>query len=195
MEIRINRIRNREFTTDGILYIDRLHVCETAEATRTMLPSGKYRIHIFKCPVMKRNIPIVQIDDTTNDKGFPFSAKCQCCKDTTKAHIKIRMKEYDTLIQCNFTEEQREEIRNFESMVVEASRFRHIEIDASVGRKCYCPRILPGNGVYNRTDGAILIGRYLAPGILTHSRDVFDRLHDRIEKALARNNDVWLIIK
>lgn len=191
MEIKIYRIRKREYTTDGILSIDRLHICETAEATQTMLPSGKYRVSILKCPDDKRNIPIIQIDAKDS---FP-SARCKCCTEKTEAHIKIRMEEYETLERCCFKEEQREEIRSYEYAVVSESRQRHIEVDASVGNCCYCPRILPGNGVYNRTDGAILIGRYLIPGILTKSRDVFDRLYNRIEKTLARNKEVWLIIK
>ena len=195
MEIIINRIRKKELTTDGILSIDRLHICETAEATPTMLPSGKYRISIFKCPKDKRNIPIVLFGDNTHDTCSPFSDKCKCCTDTAEAHLKIRMQEYETLERCRFKEEQHEEIHRFESEVVKASRLRHIEIEASIGNKCYCPRILPGNGVYNRTDGAILIGRYLAPGILTQSREYFDRLHDRIEKTLARGKEVWLVIK
>lgn len=194
MEIIINRIRKREATTDGILSIDKLHICETAEATPTMLPAGKYRIGIFKCPNIKRNIPIVMIDDDHHYIGCPIFPKCKGCIEATKSHSLIRIEEYETLEQCCFIEEQRDEIRTFECEVVKASRIRHKETATTYKEACHCPKLLYGNGVFNRTDGAILIGRYLAPGILKQSRPYFDRLHDRIEKTIARGKEVWLII-
>lgn len=57
-----------------------------------------------------------------------------------------------------------------------------------------CPMLRWGNGAYNRTDGAILIGEYYLPGIVIHSRQIFDRLYERIEKSISRGNQVWLII-
>ena len=51
-----------------------------------------------------------------------------------------------------------------------------------------------GNGVYNRTDGSILVGTYIVPGILRHSKPSFDALYDRIRKNLERNNPVQLTI-
>ena len=53
----------------------------------------------------------------------------------------------------------------------------------------------PGNGVYNRTDGSIIVGEYLVPGCLKHPKTAFDNLYDRIRKNLERGNPVTLTIR
>ena len=58
----------------------------------------------------------------------------------------------------------------------------------------YCPQIKPGNGVYNRTDGSIIVGKYLVPGCLSHPKQAFDALYDRIRKNIERGNPVMLTI-
>ena len=60
---------------------------------------------------------------------------------------------------------------------------------------CVCPMLKPGNGVYNREDGGIIVGEYLVPGCLKHSRFAFDNLYDRIRKNLERGNEVTLTIR
>lgn len=57
------------------------------------------------------------------------------------------------------------------------------------------PKLSYGNGVYNLHNGSILVGRYLVPGIVTHSRPAFDSLYERIRKNLERGNPVTLTIK
>ena len=68
-----------------------------------------------------------------------------------------------------------------------------VGINTSMPRKCV--QLCPGNGVYNRTDGAIIVGEYLVPGCLKHSRTAFDNLYDRIRKNLKRGNEVILTIR
>lgn len=58
----------------------------------------------------------------------------------------------------------------------------------------FCPQLCPGNGVYNRTDGAIILGTYLVPGCLIHPKDAFDSLYDRIRKSAERGHDITLVI-
>ena len=53
----------------------------------------------------------------------------------------------------------------------------------------------PGNGVYNRTDGSIIVGEYIAPGCLKHPKTAFDNLYDRIRKNIERGNKVTLTIE
>ena len=60
---------------------------------------------------------------------------------------------------------------------------------------CYCPMLKPGNGIHNRLDGSILVGRYNCLGSLIHPKDTFDPLYERIRKSLSRGNQVILIIK
>lgn len=57
-----------------------------------------------------------------------------------------------------------------------------------------CPMLKPGNGVYNRTDGSIIVGKYLVPGCLSHPKQAFDALYDRIRKNIERGNPVNIIV-
>ncbi len=59
---------------------------------------------------------------------------------------------------------------------------------------CYCPQLCPGNGVYNRTDGAILLGNYIAPGCLIRPKEAFDSLYDRIRQSAGRGHNITLVI-
>lgn len=58
----------------------------------------------------------------------------------------------------------------------------------------YCPMLKPGNGVYNRTDGAIIVGTYLAPGCLTHPKEAFETIYDRLRKSAERGHELTLTI-
>lgn len=60
---------------------------------------------------------------------------------------------------------------------------------------CFCPMIKVGNGVFNRTDGSIIVGEYLQPGILLHSGNAFEKLYQRIKKATQRETEICLIIQ
>lgn len=59
---------------------------------------------------------------------------------------------------------------------------------------CWCPMIKPGNGVHNRLDGSILVGRYNCLGSIIHPKAHFDALYERIRKSLSRGNQVLLKI-
>ena len=72
---------------------------------------------------------------------------------------------------------------------------RPISNQSSVINNRVCPMLCPGNGVYNRKDGSILVGEYLVPGCLKHSRFTFDNLYDRIRKNLQRGKEVTLTIR
>ena len=70
-----------------------------------------------------------------------------------------------------------------------------ISNQSSVINNRVCPMLCPGNGVYNREDGSIIVGEYLVPGCLKHSRFTFDNLYDRIRKNLQRGKEVTLTIR
>ena len=70
-----------------------------------------------------------------------------------------------------------------------------ISNQSSVINNRICPMLCPGNGVYHRKDGSILVGEYLVPGCLKHSRFTFDNLYDRIRKNLQRGKEVTLTIR
>ena len=54
--------------------------------------------------------------------------------------------------------------------------------------------LVHGNGIYNRRDGRILLGLFLAPGCVKHSYHHFMLLYDRINAALRRGHEVTLRI-
>ena len=70
-----------------------------------------------------------------------------------------------------------------------------ISNQSSVINNRVCPMLKYGNGVYNRKDGSILVGEYLVPGCLKHSRFTFDNLYDRIRKNIERGKEVTLTIR
>lgn len=70
-----------------------------------------------------------------------------------------------------------------------------ISNQSSVINNRVCPMLKSGNGVYNSKDGSILVGEYLVPGCLKHSRFTFDNLYDRIRKNLQRGKEVTLTIR
>ena len=70
-----------------------------------------------------------------------------------------------------------------------------ISNQSSVINNRICPMLKPGNGVYHRKDGSIIVGEYLVPGCLKHSRFTFDNLYDRIRKNLERGKEVTLTIR
>lgn len=69
----------------------------------------------------------------------------------------------------------------------------YIGINTSLPGRCV--QLCPGNGVYNRTDGAIILGERVAPGCLRHSRAAFASLYDRIRKSAERGHDITLTIR
>lgn len=67
-------------------------------------------------------------------------------------------------------------------------------INANSTLSVYCPQIKIGNGVHNRSDGSIIIGKRLIPGVLIHSEETFNRLIDRLDKAQNRGEELSLLI-
>ena len=59
----------------------------------------------------------------------------------------------------------------------------------------YCPQIKIGNGVYNRTDGSIIIGERITWGAIAHPVQYFNRLIDRLDKAANRHEPITLTIQ
>ena len=60
---------------------------------------------------------------------------------------------------------------------------------------CVCPMLKPGNGVYHREDGSIIVGEYLVPGCLKHPKTAFANLFDRIRKSAERGHAITLTIR
>lgn len=69
MEIVIRRIHKTEVATDGYLSINNERVCDTAECTENILPSGEYPVSLVKCKQYGRRCVRVCV-------GKPQCASC-----------------------------------------------------------------------------------------------------------------------
>lgn len=58
----------------------------------------------------------------------------------------------------------------------------------------FCPMLCPGNGVYNRKDGSIILGTYLTHGCLTHPKQAFTDFYERIRKSIERGHELTITI-
>lgn len=56
MNIIINRYRKKSEIIDGRLYIDGLHICDTAENANGALPAGDYPLFIIRCKQYARKM-------------------------------------------------------------------------------------------------------------------------------------------
>ena len=65
----------------------------------------------------------------------------------------------------------------------------------ATGEAVFCPMLAPGNGIHNRHDGSILVGKRGARGLLLHPLTTFDLLYDRIRRSAERGNEVTLTIR
>ena len=181
MKITIQRILTNEHAIDGQLWIDNMKACDTAESAINCLPTGVYEIRLTKCVKAVRKIP--RIDILLN----PCCSKC--CK-IEETRFEIYGKEYDSLKEAVQENKSDEELKALECNLTEMTCSR-LKRHPSY----YCPQIRSGNGVFGVTDGSILLGTYLAPGIVKKSRQAFDAIYERIRKNIERGKCVSLEIK
>lgn len=52
-----------------------------------------------------------------------------------------------------------------------------------------------GNGVYRLRTPSIIVGEYRCRGLVIHSRDTYFRIYNRLKKAFARKEEVWLTVE
>ena len=181
MKITIQRILTNEHAIDGHLSIDNIKVCDTAESAINCLPNGVYKICIDKCAKANRRIPRISL------KNKPCC--CKCCK-IEESRFEIYGKVYDSLKEAVQENKSDEELKALECNLTEMTCSR-LKRHPSY----YCPQIRSGNGVFGVTDGSILLGTYLAPGIVKKSRQAFDAIYERIRKNIERGKCVSLEIK
>ena len=51
-----------------------------------------------------------------------------------------------------------------------------------------------GNGVYNLRRQSFIVGKYLIPGVIIKSALYYNRLYERVRKALRRKQKITLFI-
>ena len=180
MKITIQRIRINDLTIDGHLSIDNIKVCDTAESAINCLPNGVYKICIDKCAKANRRIPRISLQNKP--------CCCKCCK-IEESRFEIYGKEFDALHDAVQEGKSANELKALEGKLTEMTSFRLKRFPSY-----YCPQIRSGNGVFGVTDGSIILGSYLAPGIVRKSRQAFDALYERIRKNIERGKCISLKI-
>lgn len=174
MQIELRRIRHRPETIDGQIRIDGMKVCDCAENAHHCLPTGTYQVSVIKCKQHSRKMPVVCLEgNTTNDSEWSVTG---CTKGAAGLQSKeSSCLEGSTLSKCDT-----------------CPKLSFVSNNTTMPQ--FCPMITAGNGVYKRTDGSIIVGRYIAPGCLTHPKSAFDALYERIRKNIERGNPVTLTI-
>ena len=84
---------------------------------------------------------------------------------------------------------------NSPSLSLCSSCHRRPSVGINTKLPCVCPMLKPGNGVYHREDGSIIVGEYLVPGCLKHPKTAFANLFDRIRKSAERGHAITLTIR
>ena len=175
MNIIVKRNRINRESIDGEIFIDGSKICDCAENAIHSLLRGTYQVKVQKCKFRARKMPIIVLDerlwmrdesDSLNPKPSSLNLQCGTCKADC--------------IGLNSTPHEVVDVPGEEG---------------TRGEEIFCPQICPGNGVFNRSDGSILVGKYIAPGCLSHPKDAFDNLYQRIRKNLERGNDISVTIE
>ena len=58
----------------------------------------------------------------------------------------------------------------------------------------FCPMIMRGNGVHNRFDGRIIVGKYLTRGAVVHTADAFNKIKSYVGLAVEMKQEMKLEI-
>lgn len=185
MNISIIRYRLKEATNsiDGTLYIDGSRICDTAENAQFHIPVGTYAIEATKCQVQKRNIPVISL--TSNPSFLTLCRNCEACALVADKNEKASLKIINAIhhvMEKGKAEGKPEEVYMQEARAMEASLPKHAPRDPMP----FCPQIKAGNSAWHETDGGIIVGQYLQPGVVIKSRPMFEAIYERIRKNIER---------
>lgn len=188
MNISIIRYRLKEANNsiDGTLYIDGSRICDTAENAQFHIPAGTYAIEATKCQVQKRNIPVINLHDA-------LCRNCEACALVADKNEKASLKIINAIhhvMEKGKAEGKPEEVYMQEARAMEASLPKHAPRDPMP----FCPQIKAGNSAWHETDGGIIVGQYLQPGVVIKSRPMFEAIYERIRKNIARGAEVTITI-
>lgn len=168
MNIQIIRYRKMTETIDGHLYIDGQLICDCAENAITALKTGTYPLNVVKCKQHARKMPVLLLEAEVSN-GSKVSGGSNLKPIETAEGMKL-----------------------LEPKCSHCERLECVSNNSTMPQVCHM--LKPGNGVYKRTDGSIILGTYLAPGCLTHPREAFADFYDRIRKSIERGHDLTLTI-
>ena len=157
----------------GKIMIGEEEICDTLEniANTTFLPPGRYSIGKHICPATQRKALLLKAKSHTEEcdktKGQEAFGKASKCLDK---HLEAWQA---------FRQDQEREVTTHTLL------------------PCLCPRIVAVNGVANRTDGIVAVGRssLRTPELMLQSQENFERLAKRIYNAVLRGEEVEVVIE
>ena len=165
MNIVIKRLFTKGEYTHGSLSIDGTRICSTLENANALVPAGEYQISLIRCKQYARKMPV----------------------------LKAAIERAESQASLSFPEhEQARPQVNPSAPCRKCPKLKFVCMNSTL--PCYCPMIKPANGIHNRLDGSILVGKYNCINCLIHPKTTFDPLYERIRKSISRGNQVKLII-
>lgn len=115
----------------------------------------------------------------------------QKCKQYARFVPLILVDSLSSNVDCNNSIDNRQS-----SINAKCSNCKKLELVCNnTTLPCHCPQIKAGNGIYNRKDGSIIVGKYLAPGCLSHPKEPFENLCERLRKLDGRGAEITLTIE
>ena len=192
MNIQIERIHRNADYIDGTLRIDSIDkICDTAEFAPTALKAGTYRVLIHRCKQYHRKMPVLSVierpclEGTTAKRSVTGGKMSRLEAATREASVtggKALGKQPEAGVWLEAS-----------TKCERCPKMDFICNNSTL--PIYCPQIKIGNGVYNRTDGSIIIGERVVWGALIHSAEHFNRLIDRLDKAQNRGELITVTIE
>lgn len=180
------RLKSSKNSIDGTLYIDGNRICDTTENSKFYIAPGTYPIEATRCAIAGRNIPAINVHpDLCRD--------CSLCAATSETNEKARLKGISAIHHVIM--KGKEQGKSEAEYTAEALAFeKSLPLYVPQEPMPVCPRLRAGNCVWNETDGSIIVGQYLQPGVVIKSRPIFETLYDRIRKNLERGGEVTLTL-
>ena len=168
MHIDLKRYSHKGEAIDGHLLVDGQKLCDTSECQEGALKAGRYQVVRHFCKQYNRFVPLI-----VNPEDLTLGSK-------------RRLPEQEP-------SETGEAMKPFETFCVACPKQKYVSNNTTL--PIYCPQLKMGNGIHNRTDGAIILGTRIVPGCLKHPREPYENLSERIRKIAGRGNEITLTIK
>lgn len=155
---------------EGVMSVGGKEVCDTLENAYTCLPKGEYRLELKKCKHYEHRMVLVGKEQLKEEPKAQPDEGAETQQEGTTASITAKNDR-----RCRICP-------------------RLDNVNQNTVLQKYCPMIKQGNGVHNRHDGSILVGKRGALGLLINTEDAYEALFERLRKTVKRGAGVTLEI-
>ena len=169
MILKLIRFYKNEHATDCILTLHGRRLCNTAEHTPCCLKKGKY-------PIMISTYTLVQ----------PKNFEWPMARNQEEAELIANAEE-------KAAKSERQEGGEYLPLPAIARKMPCLYPSAECQQPLGCLRF--GNGIFTLADASIIVGERQASGLCIKTREVFDKLYNRIRKCLDTGEKVALVVE